>query len=80
MFGVLVVVLCPDRVLPFWASARASARYRSCSFFARFESPSARSGGHAMSTGSSGQQTTLFGLGWRALMIGFGHFAWLTPW
>ena len=20
------------------------------------------------------------GLGWRALMIGFGHFAWLTPW
>ena len=32
-----------------------------------------------MSTASSGQQMTLpVWVG--ALMIGFGHFAWLTPW
>jgi hypothetical protein len=55
MFGVLVVVLCPDRVADLGFSA-GEAPDTARSFFARFES---RGGRHSMSTASSLQQMTL---------------------
>jgi len=58
MFGVLVVILCPDCVAASELQ-RGQAPNTARSFFARFESLSARGGRRWMSTDSSGQQMTL---------------------
>ena len=58
MFGVLVIVLCSDRV----ADLRFSAGERQIPFivfFAHFENLSTRGGRHPVSTASSAQQMTL---------------------
>jgi hypothetical protein len=76
MFGVLVVVFCPDGVaaLDFSLGERqipliVSLRVVKALLF----------GGHSMTTALSGQQTALPVWVGAYSCLSFGHSAWLTP-